>query len=133
MKLSTLTACALSLATAFFVTHSVAADVAPTPSIKWRVDFNGKAATEGEIQFRLTPHEGEPLLVTTKIRQSRAEIYIAQDVRDSFKNQLPKQRFRSEIVAGERLIVKAHSGEQAFLLELVASSVSGTHIHISPG
>jgi hypothetical protein len=31
------------------------------------------------------------------------------------------------------LLLKAHSGEQAFVLELVSSSVTGTHIHITPG
>ncbi len=97
------------------------------------MDFNGKAASDGEMLFRITPHEGDPILVTAKINQGRAQIYIAQDVRDTFKSQLPKERFRAEIVATERVIVKAHSGEQAFLLELVQSNVAGTHIHISPG
>jgi hypothetical protein len=124
---------AVALAAAMLIAGtSVAADT-PATAGKWHVDFNGKAASDGEMQFRVTPHEGEPLLVTAKIHSGRAQIYIAQDVRETFKTQLPKSRFRAEVVAGERLILKAHSGEQDFLLELVQSSVGGTHIHITPG
>ena len=133
MFLQTLKSCALALTAAMLVVGPTSAADAPAPDGKWRVDFNGKSASEGEMQFRVVPHEGEPLLVTVKIRQARAQIYIAQDVREAFKDQLPKERFRAEIVAGERLVVKAHSGEQPFVLELVSSSVTGTHIHISPG
>jgi hypothetical protein len=124
---------AVALAAVLLVTGTATATDAPAANSKWRVDFNGKAASDGEMQFRVTPHEGDPILVTAKIHQGRAQIYIAQDVRDTFKAQLPKERFRAEIVAQERVIVKAHSGEQEFLLELVQSSVAGTHIHVSPG
>jgi len=133
MYLQTLKSCAAALSAALLFTGATTAADAPTAQSKWRVDFNGKAASDGEMQFRITPHEGDPILVTAKIIQGRAQIYIAQDVRDTFKSQLPKERFRAEIVATERVIVKAHSGEQAFLLELVQSNVAGTHIHISPG
>ena len=133
MYLQTFKSCAVALAVVLLVTGTATATDAPAATSKWRVDFNGKAASDGEMQFRITPHEGEPILVTAKINQGRAQIYIAQDVRDTFKDQLPKERFRAEIVAQERVIVKAHSGERAFMLELVQSSVAGTHIHISPG
>jgi hypothetical protein len=133
MSLQSFKACALALAAAWLVTGTVTAADAPAPTGKWRVDFNGKAASDGEMKFRITPQAGDPILVTAKIHHGRAQIYIAQDVRDSLKSQLPKERFRTEIVAGERVIVKAHSGEQAFLLELVESSVAGTRVHISPG
>ena len=133
MSLQSLKSCAVALAATLLISGTVTAADAPAAQSKWRVDFNGKAASDGEMQFRITPHEGDAILVTAKINQGRAQIYIAQDVRDTFKSQLPKERFRAEIVAQERVIVKAHSGEQAFLLELVQSSVAGTHIHITPG
>ncbi len=133
MYLQTLKASAVALAALFIVFGAATAADAPAPTGKWRVDFNGKAASDGEMKFRVTPQSGEPILVTAKIHQGRAQIYIAQDVRETFKTQLPKERFRSEVVAGERVIVKAHSGEQPFLLELVESSVANTRIHISPG
>jgi hypothetical protein len=134
MNLQALKAGAVALAAAALLLAGTAiADDVPAATSKWRVDFNGKAASDGEMKFRVTPHEGEPIIVTAKIHQGRAQIYIAADVKDTFKAQLPKERFRAEIVAGERVLVKAHSGEQAFLLELVESSVAGTHIHISPG
>jgi len=133
MNFQTLKSGALALAAALLITGTATATDAPAPNSKWRVDFSGKATSDGEMQFRITPHDGDPILVTAKIHQGRAHMFIAQDVRDTFKDQAPKSRFRAEIVAGERLIVKAHSGEQAFGLELVTSSVGGTQIHISPG
>jgi len=133
MYLQNFKSCAVALAAALLVTGIAQAADTPAATSKWRVDFNGKAASDGEMQFRVTPQTGEPILVTAKINQGRAQIYIAQDVLADFKAQLPKERFRAEIVAGERLLVKAHSGEQAFVLELVTSSVAGTHIHVTPG
>ena len=125
-------AIAVILAAAFLSNTATAAD-APAAANKWHVDFNGRAASDGEMQFRLTPHEGDPILITAAIHKGRAQMFIAQDVRDTFKSQLPKGRFRAEVVEGERLVLKAASGEQDFLLELVQSSVDGSRIHISPG
>jgi len=133
MYLQTLKSCAVALAATLLVTGTAQSADTPAPNSKWRVDFNGKAASDGEMQFRVTPQSGDPILVTAKINHGRAQIYIAQDVLADFKAQLPKERFRAEIVAGERLLVKAHSGEQAFVLELVTTSVAGTHIHVTPG
>src|SRR5688572_18393532 len=131
MYLQTLKSCAAALAAALLVTGMATATDTPGVNSKWRVDFSGQATSDGEMQFRVTPHEGDPMLVTAKIHQGRGQMYMAQDVRETFKGQLPKDRFRAEVVSGERLILKSHSGEQAFLLELVSSSVAGARIHIT--
>lgn len=117
------------LATLFVAGTAPAAD-APAPASKWRVAFTGQATTDGEMQFRLTPHEGEPVMVTARIGHGRGEVFIARDVCEAFKAQLPKKRFKSEIVA-EKLLVKAGPGESDFTLELVESAVAGTRIHVT--
>jgi hypothetical protein len=132
MYLQILKSGAIALAAALLITGTAAATDAPAPNSKWHVDFSGRATSDGEMQFRITPHDGDPILVTATIHQGRAHMFIAQDVRDTFKVQAPKGRFRAEVVAGETLLVKALSGEQPFVLELVTSSVGGTQIHISP-
>jgi len=104
---------------------------APAPATKWRVTFAGQAASEGQNQFRVTPQSGEPMLVTVKIIQGRGETYIAKDLCSAFKAQLPKKIFKSEIVHGQDVLVKAGPGEPAFALELVDSTVQGPRLHVT--
>jgi hypothetical protein len=107
----------------------VAAD-APAPAAKWHVVINGSATSTGQMQFRLTPHEGEAVTVNANISQGRGELFITRDLAEAFKSQLPKKRFKSEVVA-EKLLVKAGPGEADFTLELVESTVAGPHIHVT--
>ena len=133
MNLHALKSFAVALAAAMLVTGTATSADAPAPAGKWRVNFVGKSASDGEMQFRVTPHEGEPILITAIIHRGRGESSIAQDVRDSFHSQLPKKRFRAEVFSADRVQLKALSGEQAFLLELVQSSVDGSRIFVAPG
>ena len=103
---------------------------APAPAAKWHVAINGAATSEGHVQFRLTPHEGEAVLVDADIKHGRGELFITRDLAEAFKAQLPKKRFKSEVVA-EKLLVKAGPGEADFTLELVASTVGGAHVHVT--
>lgn len=133
MNFQTFKSIAVALAAAILVSGTAAAADTPTPANKWHVSFNGKAGSDGEMQFRVTPHEGEPILVTAIIHRGHGEMSIAQDLRDSFQDQLPKKRFRAEVFSADRLQLKALSGEQAFVLELVQSSVDGPRIFVKPG
>jgi hypothetical protein len=128
MHIQSFRAIALALAASFLVTGTAIADDAPAKASKWRVDFIGQATSDGEMQFRVTPQAGEPILVTTKIHSGCGQMCLAQGVRDSFKNQLPKGHFRAEIFGNDRIQLKALPGEEAFLLELVQSSVEGSRI-----
>jgi len=105
----------------------------PAPATKWRVTFSGQAASTGQIQFRVTPQSGAPILVNVKITQGRGEFYIAKDLCEAFKSQLPKKIFKSEVVHGQEVLVKAGPGEPGFALELVDSTVQGTHLHVAAG
>jgi len=103
---------------------------APAPAPKWHVAINGAATSDGQMQFRVTPHEGEAITVNADIKQGRAELFITRDLGEAFKKQLPKKRFKSEVVGGT-FLVKAGPGEGAFALELVESTVAGARIHIT--
>ena len=105
---------------------------APAPATKWRVTFSGQAASTGQIQFRVTPQSGAPILVNVKITLGRGEFYIAKDLCEAFKSQLPKKIFKSEVVHGQEVLVKAGPGEPGFALELVESTVQGPHLHVTP-
>jgi hypothetical protein len=134
MHIHPLKACALAfIAAVSFNTLAAAAD-APAPFNKWRVELSGGHATDsGQVQFRVTPHEGDAILVTAKISRGRGETFVAQDIRDAFKEQLPKKRFGTEIVASQVVLVKPRSGEADFVVELVESAVPGLRIHVTRG
>jgi len=122
----------LSLLVTVFAAGTVQA-APPAPATKWRVTFSGQATSDGQMQFRVTPQSGEPILVNVKINQGRGEFYIAKDLCEAFKAQLPKKIFKSEIVHGQDLLVKAGPGEAGFALELVDSTVQGPHLHVAAG
>jgi len=125
---------AIRIATALLVTASLsgAALAADAPVEKWRIQFQGHATSDGELHLRLTPQTGEPIALTIKIHSGRGEMYMAKDLLAALKEQLPFPRFKTEIVHGQEVLVKAGHGEPAFALELVDSSVAGAKVHLGP-
>src|SRR6185503_10235517 len=89
------------------------ADASPTAN-KWRIEFDGQALKTGEIQFRLTPRQGEPTDVTVSIRSGRAENNVAKDVRDAFAAKLSPERYTVEVDDGEDILIKKKEGQPDF-------------------
>jgi hypothetical protein len=134
MHLKSLKIFALAFLAATSLANVAAADDAPQPAGKWRIEMSGGHATEsGQVQFRITPHEGEPILVTARVGRGHGETIVAKDVLDALKHQLPKERFGAEIFSGQQVVVKPHRGEPDFTVELVESAVPGIRFHITPG
>ena len=136
MHIHPLKTCAIAFVAALLCSGSAQAADAPAPehAEKWRVDLSGGNATaDGEVQFRLTPQDGNAILVTVKIAHGRGEHFVAQDMLKAFKDQLERKRFGSEVVAGQQVIVKARGGEPEFALELVESAVPGLRFHVTKG
>jgi hypothetical protein len=102
----------------------------PAAASKWHIAIIGSATSDGQIQFRVTPHEGDAVTVTVDINHGRSESFIHQDVVEAFKAQLPKKRFKSEYVGGKAL-VKAGPGEGDFVLELAGSTLQGVRVQIT--
>jgi len=88
------------------------------------------ALKTGEIQFRLTPRQGEPTDVTVSIRSGRAENNVAKDVRDAFAAKLSPERYTVEVDDGEDILIKKKEGQPDFSLELVDSDVQNVSIKI---
>jgi sarcosine oxidase gamma subunit len=105
------------------------ADTAPTAN-KWRIELDGQAVKTGEIQFRVTPRQGETTDVTVSIRAGRAENNVAKDVRDAFAAKLSPDRYTIEVDDGEDILIKKKDGQPDFALELVESSVRNVNIKV---
>jgi hypothetical protein len=109
---------------------SLAIADAPAPAPKWRVAVDGQPTNDGQVQFRVTPHEGEAVMVTVEVKHGRPVTYLTRDISDAFKATLPKKRFKSDVIA-EKVLLKAGPGEADFALELVESTLAGSRIFVT--
>jgi hypothetical protein len=116
------------LASLTFASASFADDAAT--SNKWRIELDGQALKTGDIQFRVTPRQGEPVDVVATVRSGRAENNVAKDVRDAFAAKLSPERFTVEVDDGEDILIKKKEGQPDFALELVESDVRNVTIKV---
>lgn len=105
------------------------ADTAAT-SNKWRIALDGQALKTGDIQFRVTPRQGESTDITVNIRAGRAENNVAKDVRDAFAAKLSPERYTVEVDDGEDILIKKKDGQPDFALELIESDVQNVSIKV---
>ena len=105
------------------------ADSAPTAN-KWRIELDGQALSSGDLQFRVTPRQGEAVDVVATIRSGRAENNVAKDVRDAFAAKLSPERYTVEVDDGEDILIKKKDGQPDFALELIESTVRNVNIKV---
>lgn len=105
------------------------ADAAPTAN-KWRIELDGSPLKSGDMQFRVTPRQGEAIDIVASVTSGRAENHVAKDVRDAFAAKLSPERFTVEVDDGEDILIKKKEGQPDFAVELVESSVTNVNIRI---
>ena len=99
-------------------------------SNKWRIELDGQARSTGELQFRVTPRQGESIDVVANIRSGRAENNVAKDVRNAFAAKLDPDRYTVEVDDGEDILIKRKDGQPDFALELLDSNVRNVSIKV---
>jgi len=105
------------------------ADSAPS-SNKWRIEIDGQALNTGDMEFRVTPSQGDAVGIVATIRSGRSENHVAKDIRDAFAARLSPERYTVEIDDGEDILIKKKDGQPDFALELVESSVQNISVKI---
>jgi hypothetical protein len=105
------------------------ADGGPTAN-KWRIELDGQALKTGDIQFRVTPRQGDSTDITVSIRSGRAENNVAKDIRDALAAKLPPERYSVELDDGEDILIKKKEGQPDFAFELLESNVQNVSIKI---
>ena len=105
------------------------ADSSPN-SNKWRIEIDGQAVKTGDMEFRVTPSQGDAIDVVATIRSGRSENNVAKDVRDAFAAKLSPERYTVEVDDGEDVLIKKKEGQPDFALELVESSVQNVSVKI---
>ncbi len=99
------------------------------PSNKWRLQFSGKADSDGTIVIRLTPVDGEPITAEVFVEDNTGENGVAKTVVKGLKAQLSKDMFHIERDDGEDVLIKKRRGQENFDLEIVSNSVDGVRIN----
>ena len=125
-KLGPITA---AIASSLLLAALASADTAPTAN-KWRIELDGQALSSGDLQFRVTPRQGEAVDVVATIRSGRAENNVARDVRDAFAAKLSPERYTVEVDDGEDILIKKKDGQPDFALELIDSNVRNVNIKV---
>jgi hypothetical protein len=97
---------------------------------KWRIELDGTAQKTGDIQFRVTPRQGESVDVVATIRSGRGEENVARDVRDAFAAKLDPERYTVEVDDGQDVLIKKKEGQPDFALELIESDVRAVNIKV---
>ena len=92
--------------------------------------LDGTAQKTGDIQFRVTPRQGESVDVVATIRSGRGEENVAKDVRDAFAAKLDPERYTVEVDDGQDVLIKKKEGQPDFALELIESDVRAVNIKV---
>jgi len=99
-------------------------------SNKWRIELDGSALKTGDMQFRVTPSQGESIDIVANIKSGRDENGVAKDVRDAFAAKLSPERYSVEVDDGEDILIKKKEGQPDFALELVESDVRNVNVKV---
>lgn len=99
-------------------------------SNKWRIEVKEGANNDGVARFRVTPKGEAAIEVTVNVKDGRSENGVARDVKDAFKAALDAKRFHVEGDDSEDVLVKRKGGGPDFSIELVESTLKGTHFDL---
>jgi hypothetical protein len=127
--MSKLASISTAIVSSLLLAALASADTAPTAN-KWRIELDGQALNSGDLQFRVTPRQGESIDVVASIRSGRAENNVARDVRDAFAAKLSPERYTVEVDDGEDILIKKKDGQPDFALEFVESNVRNVNIKV---
>src|SRR5262245_9030181 len=119
----------LAAAAAVAVLSLLAAGAQAEPSNKWRIKLNHTVSNDASVVFRVSPCEGTPIDVETKIPGGTGENKAAKMMRDSFRATLG-EGYHVETDDGEHVLVKKRRGTPDFDLTLVSSNATGLTIKL---
>lgn len=110
---------------------AVRAANAPPLANAWNIASSGKAATSGELVFRVTAEEDtDPVEVTVFVLSGANETGVASSIRRALSNQLDAKRFNVSGGEGANVLVTNASGSARFFVELVDSDVENVSVRV---
>ena len=101
-----------------------------SPSNKWRLEFSGRAHSDGEIVVAIEPVGGEEFTVMIPVKGGTSENDVAKIVTKTLKEQLSEEAFHVERDDGEDVLIKKRHGAADFKVRIVSNTVQ--HVRINP-
>jgi hypothetical protein len=101
----------------------------------WNIASTGKAASSGELLFRVTPGSGEdPVEVSVFVLSGSNETGVASSIRRALSTQLDPQSYDIEAGQGANVLITAEDttseSSQGFAIELLGSDVDDVRVMV---
>lgn len=123
------------VATACFALPALSQEDAPGSSVPlstaWNIASSGKAASSGELLFRVTPGNGDdPVEVTVFVLSGANETGVASSIRRALSAQLDDGQFNIASGEGANVLVTGARQDDNFAVELVDSDVENVRVMV---
>ncbi len=103
----------------------------PPPAGVWNIAPTGRAASSGDLHFRITQNDGsDPLDITVPVSMGAKDVSVARSIHNSLGAQLRRDRFKVELGEGANVLVSDSRGKPNFALELVDSDVDDLRVAV---
>jgi hypothetical protein len=100
------------------------------PSNKWRVEMDGRAKVDGEIELSFVPEGGVASSVVVAIPKGTSENSAARITRDALRKNFGKDVYHVETDDGEDVLVKKRGSTPDFDLVVVRNTAEGLKVRL---
>src|SRR5690349_23244612 len=107
------------------------AATAPPSAGVWNIAAAGKAASSGDLEFRITAVDGtDPVEITVPVIAGASEEAMARTIRRVLSTQLPRDRYSVELGEGGNVMVSDPRGRPNFTVELLNSDIENVRVAV---
>jgi hypothetical protein len=119
------------IVSAALVAASAFAATAPPSAGVWNIATSGKAASSGDLEFRVTATDSsDPVEITVPVIAGASEQAMARTIRRALSAQLPRDRYNVELGEGGNVMVSDPRGRPNFTLELLDSDIDNVRVTV---
>jgi len=103
----------------------------PPLASAWNIAATGKAASSGDLDFRITPNDGtNPVDITVPVISGASEDSVARSIQRSLSSQLRSDRYDVQLGENGNVLVSDPRGQPNFSLELVDSNIENVRVAV---
>ncbi|MGQ4583606.1 hypothetical protein [Lysobacter sp. F60174L2] len=119
-----------TMAAAILLMLVVSLSALAKPSNKWRIEMDGRAKVDGEIELSIVPEGGVATNVVVVIPEGTSENSAARIIRDVLRKTFGKDVYHVEVDDGEDVLVKKRGSTPRFDLIVVRNTADGLRSHL---
>jgi hypothetical protein len=121
---------AIYLIAALVAASALAANGPPLASA-WNIAASGKAASSGDLDFRITPNDGtNPVDITVPVISGAGQDSVARSIGRALSSQLRSDRYDVALGENGNVLVSDPRGQPNFSLELVDSNIENVRVAV---